>query len=69
MASLGANLQDHRRQLAALRRLVPAGRQRDLGEENLDKGDSIDVEYDGGPTAELTLDGSKPYEIRLACGD
>jgi hypothetical protein len=37
--------------------------------KNLDKGDSIDITYDGGPTAELTLDGSKPYEIRLACGD
>ena len=37
--------------------------------KNLDKGDSIDISYDGGPTAELTLDGSKPFEIRLACGD
>ena len=37
--------------------------------KNLDKGDSIDIAYDGGPTAELTLDGSKPFEIRLACGD
>jgi hypothetical protein len=37
--------------------------------KNLDKGDSIDISYDGGPTAELTLDGSKPVEIRLACGD
>jgi hypothetical protein len=37
--------------------------------KNLDKGDSIDIQYDGGPTAELTLDGSKEVEIRLACGD
>jgi hypothetical protein len=37
--------------------------------KNLDKGDSIGISYDGGPTAELTLDGSKPVEIRLACGD
>jgi hypothetical protein len=35
--------------------------------KNLDKGDSIDVKYDGGPTAELTVDG-KSEEIRLACG-
>jgi hypothetical protein len=37
--------------------------------KNLDKGDSIDIQYDGGPTAELTLDGGKPFEIRLACGE
>lgn len=41
----------------------------EISVKNLDKGDSIDIQYDGGPTAELTLDGSKPYEIRLACGD
>jgi hypothetical protein len=34
-----------------------------------DKGDSIDISYNGGPTAELTLDGSRPIEIGLACGD
>ncbi|HEY3818840.1 MAG TPA: hypothetical protein VGL81_16830 [Polyangiaceae bacterium] len=37
--------------------------------KDLDDGDSIDIQYDGGPTAELTLDGGKPREIRLACGD
>ncbi len=41
----------------------------EISVKNLDKGDSIDIQYDGGPTAELTLDGSKAYEIRLACGD
>jgi hypothetical protein len=37
--------------------------------KNLDKGDSIDITYNGGPSAELTLDGRKPIGIRLACGD
>jgi hypothetical protein len=36
--------------------------------KNLDKGDSLDIKYNGGPTAELTADG-KSVEIRLACGD
>ena len=36
--------------------------------KNLDKGDSIDIKYDGGPTAELTADG-KSIEIGLACGE
>ena len=36
--------------------------------KNLDKGDSIAITYDGGDTAELTLDG-KSLEIGLACGD
>jgi hypothetical protein len=35
---------------------------------NLDKGDSIDIQYSGGPTAELTVDG-RTVEIGLACGD
>jgi hypothetical protein len=36
--------------------------------QNLTKGDSLDIKYDGGPTAELTADG-RSLEIRLACGD
>ena len=41
----------------------------EISVKNVDKGDTIDIKYDGGPTAELTLDGSKQVEIRLACGD
>lgn len=35
--------------------------------KNLDDGDSIDIQYLGGPTANLTIDG-KSEEIGLACG-
>jgi hypothetical protein len=36
--------------------------------KNLDDGDAIDVKYEGGPTAELTLNG-RSDTIGLACGD
>jgi hypothetical protein len=42
-----------------------AGSQIDV--KNLGNGDSIDIDYDGGPSAELTADG-KSVAIRLACG-
>jgi hypothetical protein len=35
--------------------------------KNLDKGDSIDIAYQGGDQADLTLDGHS-FEISLACG-
>jgi hypothetical protein len=36
--------------------------------KNLDDGDAIDVKYEGGPTAELTING-RSDTIGLACGD
>jgi hypothetical protein len=39
----------------------------EISVKNLDKGDTIDIKYDGGASAELTLDG-KSMEIGLACG-
>jgi len=36
--------------------------------KNLGNGDDIDIKYQGGPTANLTIDG-KSDEIGLACGD
>jgi hypothetical protein len=36
--------------------------------KNLDKGDTIDIAYQGGDRADLTLDG-RSFEIGLACGD
>jgi hypothetical protein len=36
--------------------------------KNVDDGDSIGIDYNGGPTADLTVDGGRPIEIRLACG-
>jgi hypothetical protein len=40
----------------------------DINVKNLDNGDSIDIKYDGGPQAELTING-KSQTIGLACGD
>jgi len=36
--------------------------------KNLDRGSAIEIQYQGGPNAELTIDGHSE-EIALACGD
>ncbi|HEX3769876.1 MAG TPA: hypothetical protein VHV30_03380 [Polyangiaceae bacterium] len=36
--------------------------------KNVKNGDSIDIKYDGGPEAVLTVDGKSSYDIGLACG-
>jgi len=39
----------------------------EINVRNLDNGDSLDIKYQGGPAADLTLNG-KTEEIGLACG-